>query len=264
VPTRDALLIYVAAFLRSAAVGLVGVILAIALTEAGVSVAGTGLVIGTGLAGIAVMTAMVTFAADRLGRRRTLITLTALTVLGYVVAVSATRLAWLLPAAFLGMLNGMGRDRGPAGALEQAVLPETTDAAHRTWILAWYNLVLDAGHALGGLAAVVPTLFVSGTGLSLAAAHRSTFFMCAASAALSIVPYAMLSRRVELSPPSAPSPPAEGDRTTRRAVAKLALLFGIDSSGGGFLSSALIAYWFFQRYGFSEGQLAVLFLPLAR
>ena len=46
--TRDSLLIYVAAFLRSSAVGLIGVVLAIALTEAGVSVAGTGAVIGAG------------------------------------------------------------------------------------------------------------------------------------------------------------------------------------------------------------------------
>jgi predicted MFS family arabinose efflux permease len=52
---------------------------------------------------------------------------------------------------------------------------------------------------------------------------------------------------------------SESDWQTKSAVAKLALLFGIDSIGGGFLSSALIAYWFFERYGFSEGQLAVLF-----
>src|SRR5262249_40426117 len=42
-------------------------------------------------------------------------------------------------------------------------------------------------------------------------------------------------------------------------VRKLTLLFGIDSVGGGFLSSALIAYWFFERYGTSEVQLAGLF-----
>ena len=44
-------------------------------------------------------------------------------------------------------------------------------------------------------------------------------------------------------------PLREEDHRSRSAVAKLALLFGIDSLGGGFLSSALIAYWFFQRYG---------------
>src|SRR5262249_11558291 len=139
-PNRDAALIYIAAFLRSTAVGLVGVILAIALAQAGVPVSETGLVIGAGLAGIAVMTAVRTFAAERFGRRRLLIALPALTTFGYIAAAVSTRLAWLLPAAFLGMLNGMGRDRGPAGTLEQAILPETTDAGHRTWVLAWYNL----------------------------------------------------------------------------------------------------------------------------
>ncbi len=245
--TRDAALIYAAAFLRSFAVGLVGVILAIALTEAGVSVAGTGLVIGAGLAGIATMTLVVTVAADRLGRRRTLVVLTLLTAAGYLAATTSARLAWLLPAAFLGMLNGMGRDRGPAGTLEQAILPETTGAARRTWTLAWYNLVLDAGHAFGGLAAAVPVT------------HRTIFVVCAVSTLAGVLPYAALSKRVEVvaTAPSATSP--DEDRRTRRSVSKLALLFGIDSLGGGFLSSALIAYWFFQRYGFTERDLAILF-----
>jgi len=240
-------LVYVAAFLRSSAVGLVGVILAIALTEAGVSVARTGLIIGAGLSGIAVMTIVVTVAADRLGRRRTLIALCALTAIGYLAAASLSRFAWLLPAAFVGMLNGMGRDRGPAGTLEQAILPETTNAGHRTWVLAWYNLVLDCGHAFGGLAAAVP------------ASHRMMFGICAASMLVSIVPYAGMSRRVELASTPTPAVRPEEDRQTRRAIAKLAALFGIDSLGGGFLSSALIAYWFFERYGFSERQLAMLF-----
>ena len=42
-------------------------------------------------------------------------------------------------------------------------------------------------------------------------------------------------------------------------MGKLAALFGIDSIGGGLLGSALIAYWFFRRYGLSETQLAMLF-----
>jgi MFS family permease len=135
-----------------------------------VSVAGTGMVIGAGLAGIAAMTVVVTFAADRLGRRRTLIIASLLTGLGYLSAATSPRLAWLIPAAFFGMLNGMGRDRGPAGTLEQAILPDTTDAAHRTWTLAWYNLVLDCGHALGGLAGVMPTLIASHAALTISSA----------------------------------------------------------------------------------------------
>jgi MFS family permease len=250
--TRDSLLIYVAAFLRSSSVGLIGVVLAIALTEAGVSVVGTGAVIGAGLAGIAAMTLVVTVAADRLGRRRALIAVSVLTGFGYVAAAASSRLFWLIPAAFVGMLNGMGRDRGPAGTLEQAILPETTDAEHRTWTLAWYNLVLDSGHAFGGLAA-----------LAFAGAHRLIFFACGAAALACVAPYSALSTCVEVAPAPTLKVGATGDwdgeRQTKSAVAKLAVLFGIDSIGGGFLSSALIAYWFFERYGFSEGQLAVLF-----
>ena len=251
---RDAALIYLAALLRSSAVGLAGVILAIALTEGGVTVAGAGLVIGVGLAGIAVMTAVVTVAADRLGRRRTLVFVSLLTACGFIAAASTVRLPLLIPAAFIGMLNGMGRDRGPAGTLEQAILPETTDAPRRTWTLAWYNLVLDCGHAFGGLAAALP------------ASHRLMFALCAGSALVSTIPYVALSRQVEVPLPSV-TPTLkvratgdwDSDRETKRAVMKLAALFGIDSLGGGFLSSALIAYWFFQRYGFSERELAMLF-----
>ena len=248
--TRDSLLVYLAAFLRSSSVGLVGVVLAIALTQAGVSVAGTGAVIGAGLVGIATMTLVVTIAADRLGRRRALIAVSVLTGFGYVAASASSSLMWLIPAAFVGMLNGMGRDRGPAGTLEQAILPETTDAAHRTWTLAWYNLVLDAGHAFGGLAALV-----------FAGAHHLMFFVCGAAALACVAPYWALSSRVEIpqSPAAGTFEDLDGERQTKSAVARLALLFGIDSIGGGFLSSALIAYWFFERYGFSESQLAMLF-----
>ena len=49
------------------------------------------------------------------------------------------------------------------------------------------------------------------------------------------------------------------DAGSRRVIRRLALLFGLDSIGGGFLNSALIAYWFFRQYGTSEADLAVLF-----
>ena len=56
---------------------------------------------------------------------------------------------------------------------------------------------------------------------------------------------------------AASPPPITSD--TRRRVRTLALLFGLDSLGGGFLGSALVAYWFFERYGLSEPQIAALF-----
>jgi predicted MFS family arabinose efflux permease len=259
VPPRDAWLIYAAAFLRSTAVGAAGVFLAIFLGEAGLSISETGVLIGIGLAGAAAMTAIVAITADRFGRRRTLILVTLMTVAGYAALVFSTRRIVLFPLAFVGMVNGMGRDRGPAGTLEQAILPETVDAARRTWTLAWYNVVLDAAHALGALAGGTPALLVSTFTMTAGAAHRFSLLACGALAGLGIIAYSLLSSRVEIVASPAAAATSDVDRRTRNSVVKLAALFGIDSLGGGFLSSALIAYWFFRRYGLSEGQLAVLF-----
>ena len=66
---RDAHLIYAAVFLRAASVGLVGVVLAIHLGDAGLPIFATGLLIGIGLSGAALATVLVMLFGDRLGRR---------------------------------------------------------------------------------------------------------------------------------------------------------------------------------------------------
>ena len=257
---RDAALIYAAAFLRSATVGLVGVVLAIYLSEVGLSGAAIGVVIGSGLAGAAAATVLLGFRGDVFGRRRALIALTVLGALGYIGISWSSRFTVLLPIAFVGMLNGMGRDRGAASVLDQAVLPETTTAEQRTWVLAWYNVVLDAGHALGALAGATPTLLIRVFQVDALTAHRATFLICGGAMLAGVVPYLALTPRIEVAEPDrARLNRVRLNAESKRAVTKLAVLFGLDSIGGGFLNSALIAYWFFQRYGTSEGQLAVLF-----
>ncbi len=257
---RDTALIYAAAFTRSATVGLVGVVLAIHLSGIGLSVTAIGAVIGTGLAGAAVATLIVSVRGDGFGRRRALIALGALMAAGYLALGAAMQIAALLPMAFLGMVNGMGRDRGAASALEQAILPDTAGPERRTWVLAWYNLTLDAGHAIGALAGMIPTVLVQRWHVDRVAAHQATFVLCAAAMVVGLVPYGLLSRRIE-TPAPAPSVPTEArlDPRTRSIVTRLAVLFGLDSIGGGFLNSSLIAYWFFRRYGTSESDVAVLF-----
>src|SRR2546425_2145978 len=200
---RDAWLIYAAGFLRSATVGLVGVVLAIYLSEIGLSAAAIGIVIGSGLAGAAVATVVVGVRGDTFGRRRTLVALAVLSAAGYLTLGVSRHLAVLMPVAFFGMLNGMGRDRGAASALDQAILPETTVPERRTWVLAWYNLVLDSGHATGALAGATPTLLIRVWDATPVDAHRTTFPMCAVATVMSIVPYVALTRRIEVTNPAA-------------------------------------------------------------
>lgn len=257
---RDTALICAAAFLRSLTVGVVGVVLAIYLARARFTALTIGLVIGSGLTGSALATLLVARYGDTFGRRRSLAALTALTAVGYAGLLETGSLAALVAIAFLGMLNGMGRDRGAATALDQAVLPDTTGFERRTWVLAWYNVVLDCGHALGALAAATPTLLVRSGAFSTTGAHRVIFLACAGVMLASLGIYASLSDRVEVHKQrGSDCVPRPLDAQSHRRVTRLALLFGLDSLGGGFLNSALIAYWFFSRYGMSEAELAVLF-----
>ena len=57
----------------------------------------------------------------------------------------------LAVAAFVGMVNGMGRDRGASVILDQAILPQAAPDGERTFVLAWYGIAQDAGHATGSL-----------------------------------------------------------------------------------------------------------------
>ena len=49
---------------------------------------------------------------------------------------------------------------------------------------------------------------------------------------------------------------------TKRIVAKLAALFSLDSLGGGFLTDALVSYWFFRRFGVPVQNLGILFFSV--
>src|SRR4026209_1080271 len=190
----DATLIALAAFVRAMTIGVTGVTLAIYLAALGLTAAAVGVLVGASLAGAATATLAQSVFADRIGRRRALIALAILTSLGFV-AIALTRTSSLItlgPIAFFGMLNGMGRDRGAAAALDQAILPGTTSEDRRTWTLAWYNHALDAGHALGALGGAAPTVLSRVLGMSSLAAHRVTFLVCAGAVAASIVCYALL------------------------------------------------------------------------
>src|SRR5712692_2303163 len=260
---RDLTLIHAAALLRSLGIGLLGVLLGIYMFRGGASSLQIGLVVAAGLAGGAVATVVVSFRGDRLGRRRTLIVLSLLSAAGGLSLALTSRFAGLLPLAFLGMLNGMGTDRTAAFAMEQAIIPGLAADHRRTWALSWYNGVLDSGHALGSLAAGIPFLLQHWWTLAPAAAYKFVFFGYAGLNLLTGVFYLLLSSRVELPGPAACASAATPlTPETKRIVTKLAALFSLDSFGGGFLSDALISYWFFRRFGVPVQSLGILFFAV--
>ncbi len=252
--------IYGAALLRSTGVGLTGVLLGVYLSRAGFSASRIGVVITAGLAGLALATATVSLFADRLGRRRVLVGISILASLGGLGLAVTAQFPGLLALAFLGLVNGMGTDRGPAFALDQALIPQTTSADRRTWALSWHSLIMDIGHALGAFMAAVPLLMSRWLGLDMLVSYRVTFIVYALVNVASATAYGALTVEIEAPTQVAHKPQkARLSPQSRTVITRMAALFGMDSLGGGFLTDALLAYWFFHRFGLTESSLGVLF-----
>jgi MFS family permease len=252
--------IYAAALLRSTGVGLTDVLLGVYLSRVAFSASRIGLVITAGLAGLALATAAVSLFADQLGRRRVLVGISVLGALGGLGLALTTQFPGVLLLAFLGLVNGIGTDRGPAFSLDQALIPQTTRSHRRTWPLSWHSLIMDIGHALGALIAGLPWLLARWFGFDLLASYRITFALYVIVNLLSALAYASLTGEIEATAQSMARPQrVHLSPQSRTVITKMATLFGIDSLGGGFLTDALLAYWFLHRFGLTESSLGLLF-----
>ena len=253
----DRRVVYAAGFLRATANGLIGVVAGIYLAKLGFSPAAFGVVLAAGIAGTAVAAAVVTLWGDRIGRKRGLVLLALASAAGGLVIAAASDLAVLAAAAFLGMMNSLGKDRAAAAAFEQAILPGTVDAAGRTRVFAWYNVTQDIGHGLGAALAAAPEL-ARAAGLAgevgslrFAVCLYALLLLAAAIAYAGLSPAAEV-RREQRAPEISPQ--------SRRILWRLSALFALDSFAGGFLGSALFAYFFYAQFGVGEGTIAALFV----
>jgi hypothetical protein len=155
------------------------------------------------------------------------------------------------------MMNSLGKDRAAALALEQAILPGTVDDAGRTRVFAWYNVTQDIGHGVGAALAAAPELLraagIAGEveSLRVAVAIYAVLWLAAAILYARLSPAAEVQRRdtrLVVSPRS------------RRILWRMSGLFALDSFAGGFLGSALFAYFFYAQFGVGEGMIAALFV----
>jgi MFS family permease len=248
--------LYAAAFLRALATGMAGVLLGLHLGRQGFSAGLLGSVISAGLVGATLAVALATWYGDRLGRRRSLLALAALSALGGAVVALGSAPGLISGAALLGMVNGMGRDRGAALVIEQAILPATTDDAGRTAAFARYNLLMDVGHALGALAGALPELLALAAGIDEAAAYRVCFLVYAALLAAALPLYRGLGDGVER---VGATEKLVLEPASRKVLMRISALFAIDSIAGGFIGAALVSWFFFERFGVSASVIGVLF-----
>ena len=259
---RDLALINAAGFLRSVGVGMTGVVLGIYLYRMGLSSLTIGIVIGVGLVGSALATVVVSLATDRLGRRNSLLVLSLLSSIGGIALAMWPALPALLGMAFVGMLNGTGTDRSASQAIDQAMIPGLVPDTRRTWSLALYNLLLDGGGSLGALAAGLPIVLEHRFAYSTAGAYKIIFLGYAATYLLIGGVYFFLSPAIEVATTASAKLSSGISPHAKKTVARLTALFSLDAFGGGFLTDALVAYWFFRRFGVPEHDLGLVFFAV--
>ena len=254
----DRAVVFGAGFLRATANGLIGVIAGIYLAKLGYQPAAFGAVLAAGVAGTAVASAGVTFWGDRFGRRRGLVALALASAAGGALVAVGSDLALLAAAAFFGMLNSLGKDRAAAMALEQAILPGTVDEAGRTRVFAWFNVTQDIGHGLGAALAAAPELLRAAGIASEVGSLRTAVVLYVVLWLAAAALYARLTPAAEVRRDE--NAALSISRRSRRILLRLSALFALDSFAGGFLGSALFAYFFYAQFGVGEGAIAALFV----
>src|SRR6478736_2632357 len=120
-------ILYTAAFLRAFAVGLMAVLIGLYCSRLGLNAAQIGVVLSAALWGAALAALLTMLLGPHLSQRTLLVALSGLPVLGAVIFLSTDVFPVIVAAAFVGMFNVHGRDRGAIPILEQALFPATSD-----------------------------------------------------------------------------------------------------------------------------------------
>jgi MFS family permease len=236
----------IAAFLRAVATGMVGILLGVYLPRAGCSPAETGFIVAAGLAGCAVAMLLATLRGDAFGRKRALIALGVLGAAGIAVVAATTAPGLLAAAAFLGMVNGMGRDRGASLVIEQAILPATTEDRGRTRAFAWYNVAQDSGHALGSLCAALPAILRRFAGIDGFSAALRARRLAAGIVLATAVVYLDVTPAVEASRDRGHRPSRRRRSACSGASARSSLWTAWAAASS---TATLLSLFFFQRFG---------------
>jgi MFS family permease len=255
-------LLFLTRGVRLFAYGSISVILVLYLAAIGLSDPQIGLLLTMTLIGDTLVSLWITTSADRIGRKRMLLTGAALMVLGGVVFALTGSFWPLLLAATVGVISPSGNEVGPFLAIEQAALAQTATADRRTGLFAWYNLTGSFATAAGALGCGWLVQVLQWSDVANLESYRVILFGYAAAGAVLAVCFAFLSPAAEAPPPTLEDQPPRtilGLHRSRGVVLKLSLLFGLDAFAGGFVLQSIMAYWFHVRFGADPATLGSIF-----
>jgi predicted MFS family arabinose efflux permease len=259
--SRDGYLLFATRMARLFAYGFLAVVLVLYLAQAGVSDAQIGLLLTLTLVGDTMISLWITTNADRMGRKRMLLTGAGLMIFAGLLFTVTRNFALLVLASTIGVLSPSGNEVGPFLAIEQAALAQIVPDERRTQVFAWYNLVGSFATALGALCGGALAQGLQSAGIVPINSYRAVVVGYAVMGLVLAACFSRLSPAVEAPARSGSIPVASrfGLHKSRNMVLKLSGLFSLDAFAGGFVITSFVAYWLVTRFGASPGQLGAIF-----
>lgn len=269
--SKDGRILFGTRILRLFAYGFVSIILALYLSQLGLSEVNIGLLFSLTLLGDTVISLWITTHADRIGRQRMLIAGAALMILATVLFAATRNFYLLLLAAMIGVISPSGNEVGPFLPIEQASLSQMVPDRMRTKVFAWYNLVGSFATALGALAGGGLSQLLQGMGTTPLLSYRMVVLGYGLIGMLLIGLFIRLSPAIEATTENMQGMPATnavenpaprrrlGLYRSQKVVFRLAALFSLDAFAGGFVIQSLMALWFNQKFGVEPAVLGAIF-----
>ena len=259
-PRRSIALLFATRTVRLFSYGFLSVILVLYLIQVGLSEKEVGLLLSLTLAGDALISLWLTTNADRIGRKRMLITGAVLVTLAGLAFLFTHNIVLLIAAAIIGVISPSGNEIGPFLPIEQAALSQLLPDSQRTQTFAWYNLVGSVATASGALISGWLAQTLQFQGMEPLAAYRVVLTVYAASGIVLIILFALLEPVIEATPITQPTTHRFGlSPASRGIVARLSSLFVLDAFAGTLVIQSLIAYWFNLKFGVQTGTIGAIF-----
>jgi MFS family permease len=253
------LLLFSTRIIRLFCYGFLSVILALYLSEAGLTRGQIGLLFTLTLVGDALISLLLTTSADRFGRKRTLI-LGALLMAGAGLVFILTRnVILLIAAAIIGVISPSGHEIGPFLSVEQAGLTQLIPDKRRTQFFAWYNLAGSFATATGALAGGWLAQVLQDNGWAALEAYRVVLMGYALGGFIILLLFLNVTKSIEVAQAQDTTRRVLGLHRSRAVVLKLSSLFALDAFAGGLLVQSMFAYWFHIRFGVESGVLGSIF-----
>jgi MFS family permease len=260
--TNDGRLIIAARLVRAFAYGFLSIVLAIYLKLIGLSDPVIGLILSATLINSVLFTLLASFYADRIGRRKMLMMYAALMSLSGIIFVVTDNYVVLIIAALIGTINVTGSETGAFLSIEQALMPQTVnDYKKRNTMFALYNMAGTFAMAAGILLSGFPSILQQQYEISQVDSIKPLFLLYGIFGIALIGIYFSLSRKIEsLSVDLAKKPLSQTlSPKSKTIVAKLSVLFAVDSFAGGFVIQSIISLWFFSKFEIELTTLSYIF-----